>query len=252
MTFRFGALILLAVVAVDAQWLDRKTPGAPRLANGKVDMAAAAPKKGDKPSMEGIWQSGSIKFLQDLSQFVPGGISMTPWTQALVKERKLDENAHLEPDANCLPQGVPKLNATPVPFRIVQNPTETIILYEAFGLYRQIFADGRALPPITNPTWLGYSIGRWEGDVFVIETAGINGKPWLDSAGHPTTEATKVTERLRRKDYGHMEMTITVEDAQAYTKPFTFVEDFVLQPDTEILEFVCLENERDLVHLKKK
>jgi len=159
MLFRFAlataAAFFFASPAVEAQWLDRQTLGAPRLANGKVNLAAPAPRKGDKPDLSGIWQVASPRFLQDLAPAVAGGVPFQPWAEALTKERRTGSQAAEESDANCLPQGVPKINATPVPFRIVQNPTEVIILYEAFGLYRQIFMDGRTLPPITAPTWLG-------------------------------------------------------------------------------------------------
>ena len=134
----------------------------------------------------------------------PGDVPMQPWAAALTKERMSGAHASEESDANCLPQGVPKINVTPVPFKIVQNPDEVIILYEAFGIYRQIFMDGRELPKDPNPSWMGYSVGKWDGDSLVVETSGFNGKTWLDQAGHPATEACMVTERFRRPDFGHL------------------------------------------------
>jgi hypothetical protein len=251
----FQRLILVVLVGslalpLRAQWLDRKTPNAPRLPNGRIDLTAPVPKKDGKPDFTGIWQSASLDYLQDLARLVPDGIPMQPWAADLTKLRSSGTIAYEEPDSNCLPQGVPKINATPVPFKIIPATEGLIILYEAFGQYRQIFMDGRSLPPITNPTWFGYSIGKWDGDTIVIETTGFNGRAWLDSAGHPQTEAGRVTERLRRPDFGHLEMQITVDDPKAYSRPWTLTEKFNYQPDTEILEFVCLENERDLIHLK--
>ena len=127
-----------------------------------------------------------------------------------------------------------------------------IILYEAFGLYRQIFMDGRELPKDPNPSWMGYSVGKWDGDSLVVETSGFNGKTWLDQAGHPATEALKVTERLRRPDFGHLQIHVTINDPKAYTKPWTVTEGMQLLPDTDLLEFVCNENNRDLPHLVNK
>ena len=180
---------------------------------------------------------------------------MTAATSALVATRANGGRGLDETDAHCLPQGVPKIDSTPVPFEIIETPGKVVILYEAFGQYRQIHTDGRAVldPKTVNaPSWLGYSVGRWEGDTLVIETTGFNGRTWIDSAGHPTSEAMRVTERLTRKDLGHMEMQITVDDPTLYAKPFTYMQRFHMEPDTEVLEFVCLENERDLTHMRNK
>jgi hypothetical protein len=124
-----------------------------------------------------------------------------------------------------------------------------IILYEALTTYRQIFTEGRSLPQDPNPTWMGYSVGRWDGDTLVVRTSGFNDKTWIDIAGHPSTEALLVIERFRRRDFGHMDMEITIDDPKAYTKPWTVTIAAVLKPDTELLEFVCNENEKDLQHM---
>jgi hypothetical protein len=139
--------------------------------------------------------------------------------------------------------------AAPVPYKFIQTPGTVVILYEAFNLWRQVFLDGRELIDDPNPTWLGYSTGRYEGDTLVIETRGFNGKSWLDSAGLPATEKLHVTERIRRKDFGHLEYRVTIDDPGAYTRPFTVTEDPILQLDTELLEFICAENEKDLKHM---
>jgi hypothetical protein len=139
-----------------------------------------------------------------------------------------------------------------VPFKIVQNPDEVIILYEAFGIYRQIFTDGRELPKDPNPSWMGYSVGKWDGDSLVVQTSGFNGKTWLDQVGHPATEALVVTERLRRPDFGHLKIDVTINDPKAYTKPWTVTEGMQLLADTDLLEFVCNENNRDIPHLINK
>jgi hypothetical protein len=157
-----------------------------------------------------------------------------------------------EPDANCLPQGVPKIDAAPVPWRIVQTPGMVIVLYEAFTQWRQVFTDGRPLPTDPNPTWLGYSVGKWDGDTLVVDTIGFNGKTWLDQEGHPASDALHVTERFRRPVFGQLELQITIDDPKAYTKSWTVTEKPHLIADTELLEFVCLENERDQKHMVGK
>jgi hypothetical protein len=249
-----ASLLLLgaALSPLSAQWLKLQDKSIPRTKDGKPDMAAPAPHKADgKPDLSGVWIVGGPKYLQNLAaDLKPEDVPMQPWAAALTKERQTGAHASEESDANCLPQGVPKVNATPVPFKIVQNPDEVIILYEAFGLYRQIYMDGRALPKDPNPSWMGYSIGKWDGDGLVIETAGFNGKTWLDQAGHPATEDLHVTERLTRPDFGHLKIAVTINDPKAYTKPWTVTEGMRLLADTDLLEFVCSENNRDLPHLR--
>jgi hypothetical protein len=237
-----------------AQWLSYPSAGIPRTADGKPNLSAPAPRLPDgKPDVSGIWLANSPKYLQNLAaDLKPGDVVFLPTAEALFKERQNDARAKEESDANCLPQGVPKINATPVPFKIVQNPGLVIILYEAFDLYRQIFIDGRALPQDPNPTWLGYSVGRYDGNALVVDTTGFNARTWLDQKGHPQTGTTRVTERFVRRDFGHMDIQITIDDPKAYAKPWTATEPMHLLPDTEILEFVCNENEKDVKHLSVK
>jgi hypothetical protein len=244
-------MVMLASTPAPAQWLTRKAPGVPRTADGRPNLSAPTPLAPDgKPDLSGIWEPNGLKYLQNVAaDLKPDEVPFQPWAEALFNERRDLLHARDEPDANCLPQGVPKLNAPPNPFKIIQTPGLVIILYEAFTLYRQIFTDGRELPADPNPTWLGYSVGRWEGDTLVVDSTGFNGKTWLDTIGHPTTDALHVTERFRRKDYGHMDIQITIDDPKAYTKPWTFTEDPHLTPDTELLEFICNENNKDIEHL---
>lgn len=253
MTTRSGLVILFVAMLspLSAQWLNITDKGIPRTKDGKADMTASAPHKADgKPDLSGIWQVPGPKYLQNLAaDLKPGDVPMQPWAAAITKERMTGVHAAEESDANCLPQGVPKINVTPVPFKIVQNPNEVIILYEAFGIYRQIFTDGRELPKDPNPTWMGYSVAKWAGDALVVETSGFNGKTWLDQAGHPATEALHVTERFRRPDFGHLNVEVTIDDPKAYTKPWTVTEGMQLLADTDLLEFVCSENNRDIPHL---
>lgn len=247
-----GAVLLTALVApAAAQWFDIPTKGIARTRDGKPNLSAPPPKTADgKPDLSGIWEPDGTKYIRSLAaDLKPDAIPFQPWAQAAYNERKDGAKGREESDANCLPQGVPKIDAAPVPFKIVETPGLILILYEAFDLYRQIFTDGRELPKDPNPTWLGYSVGHWEGDTLVVDSRGFNDKTWLDQAGLPHTEALHVTERFRRKDVGHMNLEITIDDPKAYTRPWTITEDPHLLPDGELLEFICTENEKDLKHL---
>jgi hypothetical protein len=252
----FSLSILLAASGstLEAQWMKLASKSTPAGADGKPNLYAPAPKRRNgRVDLSGIWQAPGPKFLQDLTAGLKAGeLPIQPWAQALTDERRKGLHASEESDANCLPQGVPKIAATPVPFKIVQDARLVVILYEAFGQFRQIFLDGRRPVKDPNPTWLGYSTGKWDGDSLVVDTTGFNGKTWLDQVGHPATEALHVTERFRRPDFGHLEIQVTIDDPMAYTKPWTVTEVMELQPETELIEFVCLENEKDLRHLNAK
>src|SRR5215472_1489549 len=165
-------LLLLFCVASSAQWLHIPSKNTPRTKGGKPDLAAAAPRRPDgKPDLTGIWGTETSKYLANIAADIkPGDFPIQPWAEALTKERMTGIHASEESNANCLPQGVPRIDATPNPFKVVQEPDLVVILYEAFGQFRQIYLDGRSLPKDANPTWLGYSIGRWEGDTLVVES----------------------------------------------------------------------------------
>jgi len=227
-----------------AQWT--KLPAA-----GKVNLSAPAPKTRDgKPDLSGIWEPSANKYLRDIAvDLKPDGVPFQPWAKTLFDQRADGSHSKEDPDANCLPQGVPKIDAAPAPWKIVQNPGFIVIVYEAFNLWRQVFLDGRQLEKDVNPTWMGYSTGKWDGDTLVVDSRGFNGKTWLDQLGRPSTDALHVTERFRRKDFGHMNIQITIDDPKAYTRPWTVNEEVHLLPDTELLEFICNENNRDVGHL---
>src|SRR5262249_4351185 len=154
--------------------------------------------------------------------------------KALAAERLDGSHSNEDPPANCLPQGVPRIGASPPPWRIVQTPGYFVFVYESHNLWRQVFLDGRELGEDYVPTWLGYSTGKWEGDTLVVSTKGFNGKFWLDQSGKPSTDALQVIERFRRKDFGHMEIQITIDDHKAYTKPWTVTEEVHLLTNTEL------------------
>lgn len=247
---------LLACAAPSgAQWVNIPAAGVPAPPKGKdgaLDLAAPAPRMPDgKPNLSGIWEPPAPpKYLRDLAaDLKPGDVSMLPWAEALYKERLSGAWAREEPDANCLPQGVPKIDAAPAPYRFIQMPGMIVIIYEAFTQWRQIFMDGRELPKEPNPSWFGYSVGKWEGDTLVVSTTGFNGKVWLDQAGHPSTDALHVIERFRRVNFGQLEIQVTIDDPKAYTKPWTAIENVQLRPNTELIEFICNENSKDRDHM---
>jgi hypothetical protein len=236
---------LLAAAA--AQWLNYPTPGIPRLPDGKPNLAASAPRTVDgKPDLSGIWRGAGPLYRFNIAQDLkPEDIQ--PWAEALFLERVRDSRKD-SPLAKCLPVSVPFHNFFNLT-RIVQTPALMVILYESPNSpHRTVFTDGRDLPKDPNPSFLGYSIGRWEGDTFVITTTGFNDLGWLDSAGHPQTESLRLTERLHRRDFGHMEFEMTIDDPKVFTRPFTIKSERLLAADTDLLEDVC-ENERDRVRM---
>jgi hypothetical protein len=248
-------LSALMPVALCAQWVNYPTSGIPRSAEGKPDLAAPAPRTPDgKPDLSGVWQAEGQEFFRDLaSGLQPGEVVMQPWASALEKERVAKEHGE-DPLARCLPHGVPRINTNGLfPFKIIQTPGLVVILYEQLNLFRQVFLDGRRLVNNPNPTWLGYSTGHWDGDTLVVESSGFNDKTWLDTMqGHPASDALHVIERLRRPNFGTLEVVATIDDPKAYTKPWTTrVQKMDLQLDTDIMEFVCNENEKDAAHVVK-
>ena len=240
-----GVLALSA--APSAQWVNVPPPKGPRTPDGLPDLSASAPKLPDgKPDLSGIWRSDNPS---DLTVDIkPTGVPFQPWAKALHDERRNGARAREDPPTRCLPPGIPRIIGTPLPWKIIQSPDAVVILYEAFNMWRQIFLDGRELAPLdeVNPTWLGYSTGKWEGDTLVVETRGFNGKAWLDQVGKPTTEALRVVERFHRTSFGNMEIQITIDDPKAYTEPWTITEQMRLMSSAVLMEFVCNENNRAL------
>jgi hypothetical protein len=245
------AIIVVMAAPASAQWISLPLPGTPRTADGKPNLAAPVPKTRDgQPDLSGIWRAAEGRYLQNITDGL-AEVPFQPWAATLYKERS-DNLAKGRPTERCLPHGVPDaMMVRSGPWKIVQTPGVTLILFEEMNHYRQVFVDGRTFPKDANPTWFGYSIGKWEGDAFVVETKGFNDQTWLDDPGHPHTDAMHVTERFRRRDFGHLEIDITIDDAKAYTKPWTVTARFDLLPDTELIENIC-ENEKDAQHMVGK
>ncbi len=178
-------------------------------------------------------------------------VPYTPWAKEL-RDKRAAANAKDNPDAHCLPIGLTQMHLHPQPRKIIQTPKEIVMLYEAQAGVRQIFLDGRKLPSNDpQPWWYGYSIGHWEGDTLVVETTGFRDDVWLDVNGSPLTSTGKMTERMRRVNYGTLETLVTIEDPKAYTKPFTVRIMHRIMPNTELIEFICNENEQSSQHYDK-
>ncbi len=251
-----GLFLFVTSFPAGAQWVNYPTAGVPRTADGKPNLAGPAPKTQDgRPDFSGVWQPDDQKFFQNLATGLkPEDVPMQAWAKELQQLRVTRDHVD-DPLARCLPHGVPRVNTNGLfPFKIIQTPSLVVILYEQLYLFRQIFMDGRKLGNDAPAAWLGYSTARWDGDTLVVETAGFNDKTWLDTQqGHPASDALHVTERFRRPDFGHLEMQATIDDPKAYTKAWTSTtQKFHLLLGTDILEFICIEGEKDLPHLIAK
>ena len=245
-------IILAAILTAPApaQWLNLPTPGIPRKADGKPNLTAPVPRMPDgKPDLSGLWQPDLTPYRFDVIQDVKDEGIFRPAAAALFLERAVNLR-HDNPVTHCLPAGPQAIFAAGSTrfYRIVQSPSVIALLFE-LGDFRQIYTDGRQLPKDPNPTWVGYSVGHWEDDTLVVETAGFNDKTWLDMVGHPHSEGLRVTEKFRRADFGHMQVQVTYDDPETMTRPLTISVAVNYAADTDMLEYVCNEGERDTEHL---
>jgi len=276
-------LLASAPAGLLAQWPDYKTAGVPRTADGKQDLKGPTPRTADgKPDLSGVWQymrppgtppppppafqataapaartgdivPAAVRTSQfwNLGASFKDGLPFQPWAAELHRKR-VASNSEDNPDAHCLPLGVMQLHTHGQPRKMIQTPGAIVIMYEANSGLRQIFTDGRPLPKDAEPWWYGYSTGKWDKDTLVVESSNFRDLGWLDVEGSPLTESGKIIERFRRPDYGHLEIEVTIDDPKAYTKPWTVTVYQRILPDTELIEFVCQENERDATHLSGK
>ncbi len=249
---RLGIAVILmlsgfAYAPAFAQWVKTPTAGIPRDANGKPNLAAPAPRAADgHADLSGLWQLGiEIGYAANITADLAKS-DIQPWADALSRSR-LEEFGKDDPEVTGCKPGGPRHITRGGLSKIIQTPALVVILFEDLS-YRQIFLDGRTLPADPNPTWMGYSIGRWDGDTLVVETAGFNDRTWLDFAGHPHSEALTMTERFRRPDFGHMELHVTLADPSVYAKPIALSAGGTFVADTDLIEYVC-ENEKDRAHL---
>jgi hypothetical protein len=261
----FAATLMCASSVVFGQWLTYPTAGVPRLRDGKPNLAAPAPRTRDgKPDFSGLWLTGNPVpcgqrpgqgFLQcgaelpiaregvDMGALLPAGLPYQPWAAAQVK-KQVEEHAKDDPHARCLPDTFLRLYGLPHIKKFVQVPGLLVMLDELNAGYRQVFTDGRPLPQDPQPSWNGYSSGKWAGDTLVVDSIGFRDGLWLDISGSPMTGAAKVRERIRRPDFGHLEVEVTVDDAKAYTRPWTVMIRQAIVVDTELVDEICLENEK--------
>jgi hypothetical protein len=278
---RLFVLFAFLSTGAHAQWLNFSTPGTPRTRDGKPNLTAPVQRAADgKPDLSGVWLHehtslaemkrlfGAIADTRDkvnvpgmeadsiskyaidiLLDFKPQESPMRPEAAEIMRRRAANSN----PADVCMGVlGIPLAGLLSEPIKIVQSPRLTVILYEAGNSHRQVYTDGRGLPKeFDYPAFLGYSVGRWDRDTLVVETAGFNDKTPFDQMGHPHSEALRITERYRRRDFGHMDVEMTFDDPQMYTKPFTIKIPHELLADSDIFESFCNENEKDRAHLQK-
>ncbi len=270
-----GAIALIAFAAstnLGAQWIKYPTAGVPRKADGSVNMTAPAPRMADgKPDLSGIWTTaepnrpgGSAKAndrpgdqanitashqMANIGVDLPGGLPYQPWLVPIVKERT-DNLAKDDPHIRCFPDNFLRAYGLPHLLKFIQTPNLLVVLDEMNAVYRQVFTDARPLPEDPNPSWQGYSSAKWSGDTLVIDTIGFRNDTWIDWNGSVLTEAGKVREQMRRPDFGHLEVQVTVDDPKAYTKPWTVTLKERIVVDTDLIDEICLENEQSLKHMK--
>ena len=273
---RLFVLFALLATCAHAQWLNHPPPGTPRTKDGKPNLSAKTPRLAGKPDLSGVWQveperKGEIQrllgndltvglvpgdpidtfskyFYNILADFTPEQAPIRPEALAIMRNRPKD---YVSPTQRCLPEGVPRGDLISFPFKIVQTPQQLVLMYEIDNTRRRIYTDGRKLPVDPSPAWLGYSVGRWEGETLVVDTAGFNDQVLIDAGGHPQSEQLRIQERFHRIDFGHMDLQITIDDPKMYTKPLTFRVTEPLLPDTDILESFCAENEKDRAHMSR-
>ncbi len=262
-------LIVAALVSVEAQWLNHRDATVPRAADGRPNLSAPAPRINGKPDLSGLWQAertpadlahvpGLLQIQPDFNDVTkhflnvfwdvkPGEEPLRPEAAALTQQRQ--KSGRDFQGAYCLPGSLPAAMLV-LNFKIVQAPREIVLIAGNGDPARQIYTDGRSLPKDPLPSWMGSSVGRWDGDVLVVETTGFNERAWLDGSGHPRSETMRITERYRRRDFGHMDLEITFDDPKYYTRPFGFKTALNLLPDDDVLEYVCNENEKDMAHVR--
>jgi hypothetical protein len=248
---KLTAILAMAIAApAFAQWLNQPTPGTPRLPDGKPNLSAPAPRNADgKPDLSGVWNRISPKYRVNITADLKPE-EVKPWAKELVKQRTEDLGRD-SMNARCLPSGpaysTDADSTAGGMMKIIQTPANIVILNPDLT-YRQIFLDGRKLETSPNPSWMGYSVGHWDGDTLVVESNGFNDRTWLDTSGHPHTEALRMTERYRRRTFGNLDVEITLQDSAVYARPWTVAVRAELAPDTEMIEYVCNEEHNTIDH----
>lgn len=262
-------LLFAGVLPVGAQWLNYHDARTPHTQDGKPNLTAPAPRMNGKPDLSGVWQAERTPVSEfdrvlgpaytnvqvdfnDVTKYMidvfwglkPNEEPDRPETEAILKKR-----ANLDfVTGRCLPAGVPA-SLFIYSFKLIQSPDEIVMLMDDGDPARQIHTDGRSLPQDPQPAWMGYSVGKWEGDTLAVDTTGFNENSWLDAFGHPRSESMHVLERYHRRDFGHMDLAVTIDDPKYYTRPYTFRTQLNLIPYSDVLEYVCTEDEKDRSHI---
>ena len=283
-----AAFLILGTTPLAAQWIKYPTEGVPRKAGGSVNMSAPTPRLADgKPDFSGVWTTGDAfdrrggglstpkdlappknpqssreaqtpgdptaivgsRQMANMGIDLPGGLPYQPWLVPIVKERT-DNLAKDDPHIKCLPDNFIRAYGMPHLLKFVHSPGLLVMLNELNAGYRQVFTDSRLLPEEPNPTLQGYSSGKWSGDTLVVDTIGVRDDTWIDWNGSVLTQSAKVREQIRRPDFGHLEIQVTVDDPKAYTKPWTVTLRQRIVVDTDLIDELCLENEQSLKHMK--
>jgi hypothetical protein len=266
---RTASLAVFFALSAAGQWLTLTTPGIPRARDGKPNLTAPAPKTGQgKPDFSGMWvprdilpcdaKDRGVQCIElpltpqviNIASGIKAGLPYQPWAAELVKKRTPDV-AYIDPHAHCMPPNFPRAWAFPETVKIFQEPKQLVVLHEFNASYRQIFFDGRKLPEDMLPTWSGYSVAHWEGDTLVVESAGYRDDSWLDTSGNFFSSAARVTERIRRPNFGSLDIDVTVDDPKVFTRTWTVnLHDRPLL-DTEMIDFMCQDNNKDIQHMGK-
>jgi len=275
-TLRVLIVLAAASAGTRAQWLKYPAPGTPRTRDGKPNLTAPARRTADgKPDLSGVWQvdptpaaelkrlfgdlsvenvlgdtsAAYSKYLVNiLADFQPGDTPLRAEFADIVRQRAKE----VHPLTRRLPVGVPGDDLLPGPFKVIQAPGLILVRNEYENTFRQIYTDGRKTPADPEPLWLGYSVGKWEAETLVVDTVGFNDRGWLDGMGHPRSEALHVVERFHRRDFGHLDVQVTIDDPKVYTKPFSIQFTELLLPDSDVTEYFCNENERDRSHMENR
>ncbi len=270
---RTSLLVLATCLPLAAQWLNHPDPRTPRTKDGKPRLTAPAPRINGKPDLSGVWQAQRTPPEEFVAAMGADGAAVQIDLYEVTKH-SIDvfwglppdqqptrpdaarifafniEHPNDNPNTSCLPNSIPTATMT-MAFKMTQSAQEIVVLHESGDPHRQIYLDGRSLPVDPQPSWMGYSTGKWDGDTLVVETVGITSRAWLDLAGHPRSETMRITERYRRRDFGHMDYEVTFNDPTYYTRPFGYKAQMELLPDTDVLEFVCLENLKPVQRAQK-
>ena len=268
-----AVLFAAALAGAEAQWVNHRDPGIPRTSDGKPNLSAPAPRVNGRPDVSGLWEAERTPLSEFVKVLGPGFAQIQPdyydvtkhlvnvfWDMnpaewpikpeaAAIAEERQKSGRDFQ-TAYCLPGSIPAAIVT-LSFKMIQARTEIVMIPGSGDPARQIYLDGRSLPKDPDPSWMGSSVGRWQGDTLVVETTGFNERAWLDGFGHPRSQAMKITERYHRRDFGHMDVEVTFDDPKYYTGPFSFKTKLNLVPDSDVLEYVCTENEKDNAHMPR-